>query len=154
LREIGTREIILAHALGIKHIEAIKYELARLDEPVLLEQKKFVECQGFTVEIASGLPSPEINRIAEGKQASYMVVTNHTTNILSETFFTGPPTDVIHSAQKPVLIMRPRDKEKCSKICSALTKNIYTPLIFPTTPNLRLNMLRNSSIKTEKGGNL
>jgi nucleotide-binding universal stress UspA family protein len=134
LREIGTREIILAHALGIKHIEAMKYELARLAEPVLLEQKRLLESKGFTVkiEIATGLPNPEINQIAEREEASYIVVAVHTTNILSETFFGGPAAEIIYSAQKPVLVVRPQNieknlKEKCVKICGGLSKNIlYT----------------------------
>lgn len=131
LRELGTKEIVLAHALGIKHIEAMKYELARLAEPTLLEQKKSVEAKGFTVkiEIASGLPNPEINQIAEKEKASFIVVASHAENIIAETFFASAASDIIHSAMKPVLIVRPHGIEKdlkknCVHVCSGLNKNI------------------------------
>jgi hypothetical protein len=40
LRPFGAREAILVHALGIRHLEAMKYELARLVEPGSLSKKR------------------------------------------------------------------------------------------------------------------
>lgn len=40
-------EAVLVHALGIRHLEDLKYELARLVEPRLAEQKAQLEASGF-----------------------------------------------------------------------------------------------------------
>lgn len=47
LRPFDAREAVLVHALGIRHLEDLKYELARLVEPRLAEQKAQLEASGF-----------------------------------------------------------------------------------------------------------
>ena len=41
LKKFGAKEVILFHALGIRHLEALRYELARLAEPALQKQRRF-----------------------------------------------------------------------------------------------------------------
>ena len=45
LLPLGTRELILLHALGIKHLEEMKHLLAPQAEPFLAAQKATVEAQ-------------------------------------------------------------------------------------------------------------
>lgn len=39
LRQLGTREVILFHVLGIRHLEELKHILIRTYEPHLAKQK-------------------------------------------------------------------------------------------------------------------
>ena len=39
LKLLGTRKVILFHALGLRHLEVMKYELTRLVEPKLQAQQ-------------------------------------------------------------------------------------------------------------------
>jgi nucleotide-binding universal stress UspA family protein len=119
LRPLGLKEVVLANALGIKHLDALKYELARLVEPRLLAQKQNLENQGFAtkIEIGPGLPSYEINRIAEKENVSLIALGTHgmglTTHLLG-----GMASEIIHSAIKPLLIIRLIVKEEDGIPCS------------------------------------
>ncbi|MFZ3045184.1 MAG: universal stress protein [Desulfatirhabdiaceae bacterium] len=79
LRTLGVVKVILVHALGIRHLDVLKYELAPQAEPKLQEQKRILEDQGFlvTIRIEPGLPAFEINKIAHQTEASLIVVGSH-----------------------------------------------------------------------------
>jgi len=79
LRNLGAEEVILFYALGVRHIESLKYVLKDLAEPALLRQKKMLEDQGLNVklEIAPGIPSEEINKYAETHDISLIVIGTH-----------------------------------------------------------------------------
>jgi len=139
LRPLGLKEVVLANALGIKHLDALKYELARLVEPRLLAQKQNLEKQGFAtkIEIGPGLPSYEINRIAEKENVSLIALGTHgmglTTHLLG-----GMASEIIHSAIKPLLIIRLIVKEEggipCSQpACLDLTQTVLYATDFSDT---------------------
>jgi hypothetical protein len=64
LKPLGAKSVHLVHALGLRHLDTLKYELARLVEPRLLEQKAALQAAGFetSVEIAAGIPEIEVNQ--------------------------------------------------------------------------------------------
>jgi nucleotide-binding universal stress UspA family protein len=121
LRPLGLKEVVLANALGIKHLDALKYELTRLVEPRLSVQKQNLEKQGFAtkIEIGPGLPSYEINRIAEKENVSLIALGTHGMGLTSH-LLGGMASEIIHSATKPLLIIRLIVKEEGGIPCSEL----------------------------------
>lgn len=75
-RLLGAETVNLCHALGLRHLEDLKHILIRKAEPKLISQKKILEQHGMEalVEIVPGIPSVEINRIAEEKDGTMIVV--------------------------------------------------------------------------------
>lgn len=108
LTALGTRKVILVHALGLRHLEVLKYELARYVEPFLAKQKCRLEAQGFetVVVIAPGLPAFEMDRIATEREASMIVVGSHGSSLAREMLLGGVATSILHHTTCPVLVVR------------------------------------------------
>jgi len=119
LHPLGAREVVLAHALGIRHLDSLKITLTRLVEPSLSKQKYNLEKQGFKVKIEIGPLSPsfEINRIAEKEKVSLIALGSHGMG-LSSHFLGGMASEIIHNVPKPLLIIRLLVKEKAGTLCS------------------------------------
>jgi nucleotide-binding universal stress UspA family protein len=137
LRPFGAREAILVHALGIRHLEAMKYELARLVEPRLAEQKVQLEAHGFKTDtrIAIGPPPLEVDRVAKAEGASLVVVGSHGGTLAFEMPLGSCAHALIHHATLPTLVVRMRmiDKEtpgRCEGLCIDLSKSILFPTDF------------------------
>jgi len=119
LGPLGTKEVVLAHALGIRHLDSLKITLTRLVEPSLSKQKYNLEKQGFKVKIEIGPSSPsfEINRIGEKENVSLIALGTHGMG-LSSHFLGGMASEIIHNSSKPLLIIRLLIKEKAGILCS------------------------------------
>jgi len=131
LKPLGAKDIILVHALGIRHLDALKYELAPLIEPKLQEQKKVLEDQGFQVmiQIEAGLPAFEINQVARKIEASIIVVGSHGVTLSREILLGSVATEVIHQSRHPVLVARLKindtgDQIRCEQICADFYRHI------------------------------
>ncbi len=140
LRELGAGRVILAHALGIKHLESMKYELARLVEPRLLEQKAVVESYGFevSVEILPGLPEFEVTRLADRTDTSLIVVGSHGRTMAAEAVLGSVAFEIAHNTTKPLLIVRLKIVEednvsRCEITCNDFTRNVLYPTDFSDT---------------------
>ncbi len=103
LAPLGTRTVFLAHALGIKHLEVMKYWLAEYAEPHLARQKVLVEEQGFetNVVIAPGLTPFEVNRVAKERRASLIVVGTHGSTVVKQMLMGGTAMAILHHAEVP-----------------------------------------------------
>jgi len=114
-KRIGVEQVYLCHALGLRHLESLKYELLRSAEPKLAAQKEILEQQGLEtfVEIPTGVPSVEINRLAEEKDVSLVVIGSHGESLSQHLLFKfgGVASEVLHSHQKPLLLVRTRLRE-------------------------------------------
>jgi nucleotide-binding universal stress UspA family protein len=135
LRPFGAREAILVHALGIRHLEAMKYELARLVEPRLMQQKAELEAQGFKtdVRIPSGPPPLEIDRVARTEKVSLVVVGSHGGTFAFEMPLGSCAHALIHHATLPTLVIRMRMiEEDVPGRCDALCVDLSKGLLFPT----------------------
>lgn len=142
LKLLGAEEVVLFYALGIKHIDSLKYVLKDLVEPQLLRQKKVLEGQGLDVklEIAPGIPSEEINRVAEAKDASMIVMGTHGESMLEHALFRFGRTtsEVLHHHKIPLLLVRTivseANGEKCVKpSCPDFRERILHPTDFSDT---------------------
>ncbi len=111
-KRIGAEQVYLCHALGLRYMDSLKHELIRDVEPKLEAQKKLLEQQGLEVivEIPSGVPSVEINRLAEEKDVSLIVIGSHGESLSQHLLFKfgGVASEVLHSHKKPLLLVRTR----------------------------------------------
>jgi len=154
LHDLGTREVLLLECSGCCETDAVS---ANFVDSVLkgniISQKEMLEDQGFIVEtrITKGLPETEINRIAISEDFS-MIVTGAQKHILSgEIFFGGLAYDIIHYAQKPVLIIRLNDEDgkvgKPAAAGSPLCRHILFPTDFSENAAAAFEYLKFSVIK-------
>lgn len=142
LKSLGAEEVILFYALGVRHIESLKYLLKDMAEPALLRQKKMLEDQGLNVklEIVPGIPSEEINRYAETKDVSQIVMGTHGETAAQHILFRigGVTSEILHSHKKPLLVVRTIisdvNGEKCVEVsCMDFRKRILYPTDFSET---------------------
>jgi len=152
LKSLGAEEVILFYALGVRHIESLKYLLKEMAEPALLRQKKILEDQGLNVklEVAPGIPSEEINRYAEAKEVSLIVIGTHGESAAEHVLFRiGKVTsEVLHSHRKPLLVVRTmitenKQGEKCVEAsCMDFRKRILFPTDFSDTSQRAFTYLK------------
>ncbi|OHB54829.1 MAG: hypothetical protein A2Y07_07260 [Planctomycetes bacterium GWF2_50_10] len=140
LREWGAEKAILVHALGVRHLEEIARLLTLEAEPTLAQQKAKLESQGFeaTLEIASGVPGTEINRIAEQRKVSLIVVGSHGATCAREMLLGGAALAILHKATVPVLLVRikvgePEALAKCELACRNFKRHILFATDFSDT---------------------
>ena len=142
LKNLGAEEVILFYALGVRHIESLKFVLKEMAEPALLRQKKMLEDQGLNVklEIAPGIPSEEINKYAEANNISLIVIGTHGETAAQHILFRigGVTSEILHSHKKPILVVRTKvtevNGEKCVELsCEDFDKNIMYVTDFSET---------------------
>lgn len=133
-KQLGAEKAFLCHALGLKHLEELKYQLLPVVEPRLKKQKDILEKTGLKTEtiIAPGIASIEINRISEEKDVSLIVLGAHGESLASHLLFKfgSVASELLHSHKKPLLLVRTevieeKDRETCVKIsCSDFRRKI------------------------------
>jgi len=140
LQVFGAREIILTHALGIRHLDYLKYEWIKAAQPVLSAQKNVLEKQGYKVRIEIGDSDPvwEINKIADKEKVSLVVIGTHGKSMLSHVFLGGVATGIMQTARKPLLIIRLQMTEgknvtKCKVVCHDFEKELLYATDFSDT---------------------
>lgn len=108
LKQLGTKEAVLFHALRIKHLDYLKFELIRDTEPFLHRQKTALENFGFstTIEIGESDTSYELNKAAKKNDISLVVIGTHGKSLIKHVLLGGEATKILQQHQKPVLILR------------------------------------------------
>jgi nucleotide-binding universal stress UspA family protein len=142
LKNLGVEEVILFYALGVRHIESLKYLLKDMAEPALLRQKKMLEDQGLNVklEVVPGIPSEEINKYAEANNISLIIMGTHGETAAQHILFRigGVTSEILHSHTKPLLVVRTKvtevNGEKCIEpSCEDFSQNILYVTDFSET---------------------
>jgi nucleotide-binding universal stress UspA family protein len=140
LKPLGAKRVHLVHALGLRHLDTVKYELARFVEPRLLQQEAALQVEGFetSVEIAAGIPELEVNRIAHERHASLIALGSHGATLAREVLVGGVALAILHRAVLPVLVLRLRLTEdnklvKCDALCADFSRHILYPTDFSDT---------------------
>ncbi len=100
LKMMGTKEVILFHALGIKHLDTLQYDLMKLAEPMLIQQQQLLKRLGFSVKIAIGKDGVvwELRRVVELENASLVVIGTHGRGMAFDTLLGGVAHKIIHNA--------------------------------------------------------
>ena len=122
-KSLGVEEVILFYALGIRHLDSLKYLIKDSVEPALIKQQNTIKAEGFntTLEIAPGIPSEELKRVAKEKDVSLIVIGSHGESAASHLLFRiGKVTsEVLHSHEKPLLLIRTKVTEVNDEKCVA-----------------------------------
>lgn len=135
LKALGTRKVLLIHCLNIRDVGTLANRIIELSRPSFEKQQKILESQGFetTAKMVLGLPQIEINKIAEENDCSMILVGSHGKTMASEIMLGGVASSVIHSATKPVLIMRLGLRvENGRTVCDDIKCNLLEHILFPT----------------------
>lgn len=120
-KSLGVEEVILFYALGIRYLDSLEYLIKDSVEPKLNKQLNIIKSEGFnaTLEIAPGIPSEEIKRVAKEKNISLIVIGSHGESAATHILFRigGVTSEVLHSHEKPLLLIRTRVTEKKGEKC-------------------------------------
>jgi len=137
LKRLGVKRVFLTYALGIRHLDELKYLIASKVEPFLLEQKKKLEAQGLdaVIELAPGIPSEEIHRVAEKKDASLIVMGSHGESMADHLLFKlgGTTSEVLHSFTRPFLLVKTHIVKKAGETCVEASCSDYLKKILYCT---------------------
>lgn len=141
LRPLGAEEVVLTHALGLRHLMDLKYLLAPDAERKLQNQKAALVEQGFrvTVRIEPGIPALEINRVARETQASMIVIGSHGATLSREVLLGGVVTEVLHQSCHPVLVARLKlsdageGRTSCEMVCTDFHRHVLFATDFSDT---------------------
>jgi len=108
LHRLGTEEIVLVHCLNIRDVGTLAETLINLLQPELKRQVEKLQQLGFAVksEIRLGLPAVEINRAAQDNDCAVIVLGSHGYNLSKDILLGGVATAVLHTATRPVLIIK------------------------------------------------
>lgn len=108
LKQLGADEAILFHALRIRYLDYLKFDLIRDAEPFLMKQKSALESAGFktTVEIGESETAYELNKTAEKNNVSLVVIGTHGKSLLKHALMGGEATKILQHHGKPLLLIR------------------------------------------------
>lgn len=134
---MGVEEVILFYACGIKHLASLAEAIKTTVEPGLIRQKQIIEDQGFktTLEIAPGIPSEELQKIAKLKDVSLIIIGSHGQSAAGHMLFRlgGVTSEILHSHEKPLLLIHTRISEKDGvKKIETLCKHLKERILFAT----------------------
>lgn len=137
LKRLGVKKVFLTYALGIRYLEDLKYLIASKVEPFLLEQKRKLEAQGLdaVIELAPGVPSEEIRRVADEKDASLIVIGSHGESMADHVLFKigGAASEVLHSFTRPLLLVKTRIVKNAGETCvEALCSDYLANILYCT----------------------
>lgn len=135
LQAIGVEEIVLTHALGLRYMDDLRYELIRMVEPQLKQQAAKLEEMGFSVCIRTprGLPTEEILRVTGEQEAGLIVIGSHGHTLAHDALLGSTAMELIHRASVPLLIERltvEQDHEK--RLCQAADCDMLEHVLYAT----------------------
>ena len=105
---LGTRSLILLHALGIRHLDAMAPALTASAEPRLAAQAHALRQAGVSVDVvtAPGIAHEEINRVARDRRVSLVLLGSQGAGLLSELRVGSVTLETLHRCEVPVLLAR------------------------------------------------
>jgi len=144
LTAFEARECLLLQCLNLQEHNkiALSYTTAVLQK-LLKHQKVTLERQGYVVEVrvSPGACEDEVNRIAVEEDYDLIVTAAQEHTAMGELFFEGLAYKVIHSAQKPVLMIRmepdPNGRMSCIKTIGC---DLSNHVLFPTDFSLNADV--------------
>lgn len=134
LKHLGTREAYLLHVFNIRDVGSLADRLMELAKPSFERQRKALEGMGYkvTAKMVLGLPQIEINRQADEHNCSLVVVGSTGGSMAGEIMLGGVASAVVHSATRPVLLLRLRLKDEKGVPCDAYPCDPLKHVLFPT----------------------
>ena len=137
LKALGTREVVLIHALNFREEGMLLASLMEQAEPELEREAELLREQELEVtsDTVVGAPHTVINKVAEEQDCALIVVGSHGRTMATDIMLGGVANAVTHSATRPVLILRMNLKDEDSEPTSDNISISCEPLkhvLFPT----------------------
>jgi len=109
LHALGCHELVLAHAICVKHTLGLSGAMqAEIAPQLLTAQQQRLAVMGFSVTTAlpMGVPGPELIALAHSKACHCLVIGSHGHSLVRDIILGGVTTDMIHRADIPILVLR------------------------------------------------
>lgn len=136
LKDFGAKECMLLQCMNTQQTSAIAFSYSTsIIDHILEEKKEKLEALGFKVEtrVETGFPKKIVNKIAVKKDYSVVVVGEVEHSQAGEIIFDRLTYDVIHTSEKPVLIVRlVRDNKVKKHDVKAVSSDFNKHVLFPT----------------------
>jgi nucleotide-binding universal stress UspA family protein len=135
LRRVGSREAVLVHVFDVRTVGGLHETLRRSLLGRLEAQKQRLEQAGFTVSIETpvGIVYHEVNRVAEQRGSSLIVVGSHGESLVAELLLGSTALSILHNARLPVFLIRLEiTEENGGKRCQAICADLFGHILFPT----------------------
>ncbi len=137
VKSLGAREVLLVRCFNLRDVGALGESLLKEAEVAIAEQSRILRGHGFRVEseVVAGLAQVEINRLAEERDCSLIVVGERKHSLLGELLFDEMAGAIAHSARKPVLVMRlhgKRETEGEGEDDSFVERDLLRHVLVPT----------------------
>jgi nucleotide-binding universal stress UspA family protein len=128
---LGTRRVILVHAIGIQQLETMAHGMPAFLESPLALQKAILEAEGLETEtmLVSGPAVTEVHRIARQRETSLIVVGTHGSTLAREMLIGGTAQGIVQEAVVPVLVIRLKifgeeGEIRCAAACQNLARHV------------------------------
>ena len=148
LKSLGVTECLLLQCVSPADMNAVTAPfVSRVLEEALARQKAILDEQGFAVQtrVLKGKMKNELNRIAVEEDFSLIVASSRGHSLLGEVMLGGVAREVIHHAQKPMLLVKvaenPAEATDKVKDCN-LTEHILFPTDFSDNARLAFEYLK------------
>jgi len=152
---LGMKEALLVHVVDERYDAAV-LERAKLAQYELEKYKDQFKDEGIKVKVIvkTGVPSVEINKLAEKEKVSLVVLTSHGKSMIEKMLLGSVTEKVIFNCTRPVLLERVAVFENYKqKTCSELIcKNTFKHVLFPTDWSECANDVLKSVRKFKKFG--
>ncbi len=135
LRTMGVREVVLTYSMNLPFMSGLAESVLRILAPQLEKQRSLLEEAGFSVsiELAAGHPESAVNRVAEERDCSAIVVDAAVHSRFEEVVFGLVAGSVVQGARRPVLVVRLEQCDGgCDTCCKALPCTPLEHVVFPT----------------------
>lgn len=136
LKAFGARECLLLGCITLYPYSPLpEVSIQALLEQNLEEQQDLLEKQGYTVttRCIAGMPESVINQIAEEEDYSTIVVGSFSRTWAGEVLLGGLASDIIHTATRPVLLVRLETQEVGDATeVKAVSCDFSSHILFPT----------------------
>lgn len=135
LRTVGTREIVLVHAMDLRGVGTLYDQLKEPAEEELAKQKVVLEAAGFevSIELRLGLPYYEILEAARQHQASLIAVHTTAGSRAGELFRGGVAHEVVNKSTLPLLVLRAQMvDEEADCPGEVICREYFTHVLYPT----------------------
>jgi nucleotide-binding universal stress UspA family protein len=133
LRAVGTREVLLVHALGIRPLDEERRTVAPAVERRLAALRGAIEQLGLraSTEIAPGVPAPELARVAR-ERAAALIVLGEESSRARDLLLGSVTVQVLHRTDLPVLVPGARPGGPAKGAAEATRADLRTHVLFAT----------------------
>ncbi len=141
LVRVGVKQASLVHVFHVRDVGGLSEQLREAMLPRLEAQRKVLEGAGLRVEVFTplGIPSAEINRLAEEQRADLILLGSLGASLVGDALLGSTAYSVIRTASIPVLLIRievaegATDGARCRALCAELFRHILFPTDFSDT---------------------